>query len=492
METFLVERLFWVLLIVAAFPLVPFWWSLFACFLTYHLNSTPFDYQSAVSIDFGNMLSRVVLPSILLLRTRFAGLKLLGQNGAFRLWILFVAYCIAAVYWSPFPLPAIKQVGYLYVHSVTLAVLVYAFQRDKEKTYRTLLWLLCSALVIAFVQTVLAGNPRGFVGNRFTSFTSPQMFGVYLTFNLALILSFSRQNAWCKKRVAFWVPVLMVALYFNGSRAAVAGALVLLAWYGLVWSRRGNSYPRLGLVLACFSIGVLAVWALLAGGVLGRSGVYAGSEPNRMAEAANVVLGRNAFADVGTFRFRLEMAHVIIDQFQRKPIKELILGSGTSSVGEMVTLKYIWYRGYDEFTVDANRMAHNEFLRVIYEWGLVGGLLFSLFLIYLLVGAVRITQKERSFEGWMPTASVFVIVFVFFSTENILSASGTPMGMAITAILGFLATLNLKGRPPLESSLARSVSKGLALGRNSVSQRSSPSRHGPRPIGPATSRWRGA
>ena len=444
--------LYWALALLAGLPLVSFQISLAAYFLLVHLKLTGVGYESAVALNLENAIAIVIVPTILLLRTRFAGFRLLKGNWAFRLWILFVLYCAAASFWSPFRLSAFKQLGYFYSFSVMVAVLAYAFHKEKEKTYRTILWCLFPTLLLALMQTFLFGNLSGGEADRLTTFANPQAFGGYLAFTLAIILSFADQRLYRKSLLALLVAVILVFLYLNGSRSGMGGALLLLAAYGFMWGRSSQAYARLGMGLAYFNIAILLGWTLVsgvAGEFLPRNFVI---QSNRALQGAGVISGRVSFSDIGTFRFRLRMAETILDRYSRKPLMNRVFGSGTSSAGELIALGFIQYRDYDRYSVDANRTAHNEFLRSLYEWGIIGSMVFLAFVVSLIAGVVKIVRERRSLETWMPAGAVFVVVFLFFPVENILAASGSPMGMGISAVLGLLVARSVKSSPRVQVS----------------------------------------
>jgi len=74
--------LYWALALLVVLPFVSFQLSLAAYFLLVHLKLTGIGYESAVALNLENAIAIVILPTILLLRTRFAGFRLMKKPGS--------------------------------------------------------------------------------------------------------------------------------------------------------------------------------------------------------------------------------------------------------------------------------------------------------------------------------------------------------------------------------------------------------------------------
>ena len=104
--------LYWALALLVVLPFVSFQLSLAAYFLLVHLKLTGIGYESARSTQSGECDCDRDLTYDPTVADPFCRVSIDEQTWVFRLWILFVLYCAAASFWSPFRLSAFKQVGY--------------------------------------------------------------------------------------------------------------------------------------------------------------------------------------------------------------------------------------------------------------------------------------------------------------------------------------------------------------------------------------------
>ena len=104
--------------------------------------------------------------------------------------------------------------------------------------------------------------------------------------------------------------------------------------------------------------------------------VAVGAAGNRIASAVTALhQGDIRSVGLGTFNFRRSINEVAINRLEHSSALELIFGRGTCN-GAVITASM--FSGYANFA-DPNRMFHNEWLRVIYEWGLIGATFWLLF-----------------------------------------------------------------------------------------------------------------
>ena len=116
----------------------------------------------------------------------------------------------------------------------------------------------------------------------------------------------------------------------------------------------------------------------------------------------------------------------------------VFVGSGTSATGEIVSEGIYSYRSYDERTVDPNRLAHNEFLRSLYEWGVIGALILSSLVVSTFIKGLRVVRSSRSPRAHAMMAVVLLVtVYLFF--ENVFAAPGSPLGANLAFALALLS-----------------------------------------------------
>jgi O-antigen ligase len=465
MSSFLLSALLCGLLsIVVVLPIFPLRISLLAYLVTAHLSLSDPNLASATTMGIENALRVIILPTVLLLRTRFAGFKLVKSNLAFLVWIVFGLYVVIASFWSPFQLSAIKQIGYMYNYTVGLFVFAYAYQKDKTATYRIISWSLLLAIGLAFLQTFILGNLYSNVSTRLTSFRGAQSFGLYLAIMFAVILSFPHEQA-RRSFVPRWVMILsmMLALFLNGSRSGFLAFLLIIACSTMLWplarrSLRGKLIPMAMAILLTVTVMVSFLFIEMF-----SSGYADAFQSNRLLQVLGLARDDATLEDIGTARFRIQMYQTILLRMNELSTSKIVFGNGTASVGELIALGYYRYRGFDAFTIDANRIAHNEFLRAIYEWGIVGSVLFMLLLITLLAGSLKIARKAKNIESYTLVGALLATILLFM-TQNIFAASSAPTGSALILCMAQLANLHAKyGARPGNREIAPIAVRGTAV-----------------------------
>lgn len=153
---------------------------------------------------------------------------------------------------------------------------------------------------------------------------------------------------------------------------------------------------------------------------------------NRIGELVAVLeRGESPFNSMGTLIWRKGIYEQAFSRISGREPAELVFGSGTSS-GASIVLGYD--RRYSESHVDANRVVHNELLRALYEWGILGFLLFLSLLVTLAWMFIRTAVLDRAYPAFAFLA-LFPTILLACMSENILAGSGSPAG------IGFLISL---------------------------------------------------
>ena len=91
---------------------------------------------------------------------------------------------------------------------------------------------------------------------------------------------------------------------------------------------------------------------------------------------------------------------------------------------------------YDRDGIDANRVLHSEFLRALYEWGILGLGLLLAFLITTTAGFVKKITADRggaalAFAGALPS------IVMGLAIENILAGAASAGGVGILLAMTF-------------------------------------------------------
>jgi len=429
-----VVALFIILTVVTVVPIAPLGLSVSAYLILVHINLTGSDFTPATSIGVLNTIKVIVLPTVLLLRARLTGRKFVSKMAISSLWFFFIAYVAIASFWTPFPIPALKQVGYLYAYTMLFSLFAYLYGRDKASTYKVLSWSTLVALGFTLMAYFGGITQRS---NRLTSLVAPQSFGLYLALMAGVILAFPRRYVREGVPRIILIPVMLLMLLFNGSRTGLAIVTFILAFREILLALLGRfSYKR---TLIALSGCILMISILLIGINFPQMTRSLLTSSRSLQPIAVLVYPDYSLEDIGTARFRSNMYQLVLNGWREKGNR--LFGNGTSSAGDFIARGYISYRGYSEYTVDANRTVHNEYLRALYEWGILGLLLLCCIVIGFVYVGIRAMKCERSQEACTLTASVIGLVGIALTFGNLLAAAGSPLGIAATALLAQLFTL---------------------------------------------------
>lgn len=430
----LVDVLFWSLVVAVIQPFHS-GVSIVAFLVLANLDMSGPWFDSTQQVGWANALKAIGLPLWLLLRgwlavrssrevsVRSLGAYILGSR-AMWLWAGLVTYSILAMAWSPDRLAALKLVAALISHSLVFAAALCFWLAGRLSTQAVLTAVLAMIALGALQSLVLGGSYEAhasFHTRRFTSFSSPQSFAAGLVALSAVLLWHPR---WTPVSVLPIGGLVLLALVANGSRIGFLGAVVGL----LIWILRRFDKRRLAVVL-----GLL----LIVGFAQTLTGITPMLKESRLAEVVRAAdRGLVGLEEVSTLGWRLDMYDCIWQQLEDRSPGRLIVGSGTSSGGEL------------EFTctdrpylnLNPNRIIHCEFLRALYEWGLIGLLLMVALAIQLSVTAVRQWWLSTKLGGEQtppmgPLASALPMMLLSMALENTIQAAASPATVAFSVVL---------------------------------------------------------
>ena len=124
-----------------------------------------------------------------------------------------------------------------------------------------------------------------------------------------------------------------------------------------------------------------------------------------------------------------------IEQLENSTFTQFVFGRGTSN-GSLVTGSL--FRGYAGM-VDPNRMLHDEWLRTVYEWGLVGTFLWCSFWVSIIAYAANGVRNDSI--GYAKPLLIYVpALLVALGGENFVAGAGNAANIGFVMLLGY-ATL---------------------------------------------------
>jgi O-antigen ligase len=429
-EVLAAQVIFWILLPIVLWA--PPKWSVLAWLVMGNLDTTGAGQGSVATLGWINAVKGILLPLYLWWRMRGAPSEISRTTPA-RLWFALMAYAAFAGLWAPFPVAAAKLVGNMLGIFLTVLVIEKTV-RNGLLGSRSLVILVVSSLVLAIIQTYYFGGASyGFDGagqpSRFSSFIAAQQYAAFLVAFLAVVL-WQRQLR-LQMRLGLSLA-LCFALFLNGSRTWFLGAALVGVVYLCL------SFRRVVAAIA-FGLATTALLALLAVNLQPTNTTILDDSASRIAATLSALVnGNDTSHNIGmaNLSFRLSVYEGVLTELRAATLRELFLGHGTSS-GATVVMR-VFPHSYHEDSLDPNRAIHDEWLRALYEWGIVG-LTVLVGMFTALIGGVLARYKDPATRHGAIAVFSFLPAFLLaFSTENILAGAGNAITMSMAIVIGML------------------------------------------------------
>ena len=389
------------------------------------------QFASATSLGVTNALKVLLVPTLLLIRLKGAPVYYLWRTrrrlGLMWMFVLLSIFASLAVLWSPefLKLSAMKGAAYLWGYLMWFAVVLYGFATRKIDLKLLFgVWIL--GVLLGIAQTYFLGGifSRGLYEEslRFTAFNSPQSYAAFYTYLLAIFL-FATNRLTLRSLLALLSTLGLILM--AGSRYSFATAIWVVTIWALYYIRSGFFLSRI--LKRLFTLIFAFIFFLLIG-LANLPTLIHFLGGTRIAE-----LFEKDLSTVATFAWRMGMWREAWVQINDFSLGEMFWGRGTSA-SALVALQYD--SRYSPDTIDANRVMHNELLKALYEWGIIGiGLLSTLILGLFLLAFIWIVRGRR--EGFFLLAVLGPLTAGLF-VENILANSGSPVGIGICLSLAYV------------------------------------------------------
>jgi O-antigen ligase/polysaccharide polymerase Wzy-like membrane protein len=410
--------------LLAAAVLAPLRWAI----ASYLVLSTVDFYTGYSGIGILNALKGLAYPIVLLWRLRaYSGhAKTIVAPIA---WLLLASYAGIASFWSVFPLSAAKLVGEM----IGSFLICLAFLRATKGGYLTpsvVLPVTFGAIAVGVLRSIFAPSYSD-SPDRFTGFTSAQTFAALLAALFALALCSESLKLWMRATLCAATAAAMV---LNGSRVWLLGLLMIL-----VLALAISTAPS-WLKICSVGLSVLMCVGLIAASerVLGFLALE--SRSNRVAAIIIALYeGDRKASGLGTFLFRRQLNARTLSAIESSSALQLLFGHGTSNgrflLGEL-------NRGIG----DPNRAVHNEWLRILYEWGMLGSLIWLAFIGSVTIFAWRGMRKDP--RGYAKPLLVYLPAFwLALLGENILAGAGHAENIGFILLLAIAALSHRQTAP---------------------------------------------
>jgi putative inorganic carbon (hco3(-)) transporter len=339
-------------------------------------------------VTYGVMINIIVLCALVINITK---VRSCTPSGLRYLWMPFLIVCVVATLYSPLPIDAVRRIS-IYGCYYAMFVLAFAVVKSERDIPRLLKFVVLSSVLpvlYGLFQTV-SGFDRYVYDSRIQStFSHPNMFAFYLLAvigTVCFLLTTDRiaiAGRWRLLLTLYLIP-LLIALVMTQTRSAWIGCIVLFLAYGLLRDRR---VLALLLIAAPLALAIPAVNERIAS-LMSENDYIGGSAIFLNSYAWRKLLWDNAFIFI----------------WQRP-----IFGYGLHSFP---------YYSPQFFPAAPGTYAHNDYLAVLFETGLVGLVTF----LWIFWGyAVWLFQRWRFDKGGATTAAAMLATYMICSySDNLL------------------------------------------------------------------------
>ncbi len=420
--------LFWVLVPLALFA--PPKWALVAWVLLANVDFSGRGFATTTDIGWQNAIKGLVIPSVLLWRLK----PQIPRSTLLTLWTAFCVYVGLASLWSPFPLSAIKFIGNL----VGLSLMVWLlFVAGDELDWKF--------VGIAGLGTAFFGLIGGAEGVRFTTLVSPQSFAAFMTGLFIYCL-------WMRKP---WLAPFFGALVVAAGSRTYFLVIILV---GVIWWMRIAFRSEIRIAVTSFAVFLGGL--LLFAGLNSDLNLPSSWRSNRILASYEAARGEPVpqsveleTGTIGTVTFRQQMYSLVTAAHLQGDWNERVFGFGTSAGGE-IQERYFYVSGQSGPNFDANRTVHNEWLRILYEFGYLGLGLWTAFYVVLSWKVLKLLRGGRN--DAYALASIWIALAIGLVTENVFASAGSALALGLGIVFGhasyrlkeFSLVIHPKGRTP--------------------------------------------
>src|SRR3989338_3878906 len=312
------------------------------------------------------------------------------------LTLVFISYAFMSIAYSPYPRLTLERsttILLLYI-SVFWIIWKYAYHEGPEKVVSLILWVMWIIFIASYLA-IFIGPYRPFLNGRFMGvFANPNGMGVVSA--LILPLSFWKFLDTGRKSALFLFLLILLSLLLCGARSSINATLFALGYFIYVRSKKNNPFA----FFATISFILILIWIVET---LAKEFFKAYIR----LESLPVLSGR------------LEAWKAAVSLIMDKPL----FGYGFGVEDKLFGLKKIMFR------VHSGAYAHNSFLGMLLQLGLLGLIIFFVPLFVLLFKEVfsRGENKETPVLRYALRSSLIAGLICCMSESWIYSVGNTQV-----------------------------------------------------------------
>ncbi len=411
-----------IVVLVVSLLFLPKRYAFFVLLLLSLFDASGPKFASASNVGILNAIKILGAPVVLIMRFKGGPFIILNKYKIFPLnvFVLMIIYAALALIWSSWKLSGLKMIGYLLGHLVWFLVIAYGLING-YLSRKLLIGVLFIAFLAGFAQSYVFEPSFGvylFMPQRFTAFVSPQYYSAFLVFMACAIVFGFRKTPPIQN--SFILGLVLATVIMTGSRYSFVS--LLFAIFLFVLDKLITPRYRFASFIAMWFVAIMVITGTMLASFLNFTPSIEGV---RIGELRYLFTNPE---EIGTLAWRIHMYQETISHITASNFFELLFGHGTSS-GAEVALATDSLR-YSPVTIDANRVIHNELLRSLYEWGIVG---FTLLVCILTSLALAAFKEVR--QGHYLLFSSFPMLLSGLVIENVLASAGGAYGAGIALVL---------------------------------------------------------
>ena len=317
------------------------------------------------------------------------------MNKFIGLYVAFVSMILVGCIWYSSSDGAIDYSIY-FISGISIVLFRFSkiFDRYLLKVFRTLFWIFIFSMFLEAVSPDTFHSLFGFAsfgdetmraltsGGAISGLAFEKAYAAFIC-NLGLGMIFAEYI--CHKSYKYIIQslIVVVALMMTGKRTLFIIPIAVLLIYVILFSKN-NKFIKLAGVGLAITIFIIGAYVLVPGASLIIDRI--------VNSEGDVLSGREVF-----WNYAIEM-------FRQNPL----FGKGFLSFND-----YAFYRGFRYYGERWNYQAHNVYIQLLAETGIVGFLLMTLLIILMLFKIISVVKEKPVF--WNILLIYWIILFGVYS-----------------------------------------------------------------------------